>query len=551
AGCQVLPYGVIGAVLVARRPDLPFGWLLSAAAAALVLQFALAYPALWAIESGHPSEGALWALSLGGSLGFVPVALQGVVNVRFPSGRPTGRWGRVLERVIVWGIGLGLLGGLLGDWSVEIAYPDGDPGGVGRVVDGTPLSTVGNALAAAVPLVILLGVLAGVGVVVRCVRAEGLERKQLQWRAAGVVSSLALFPLAVTEKLPDALVDPEAFIFVVTLVVPVLRYDLWAIDTLIRRSAAYTLSSSGSVVENMLRATAEMLRLPYLAIRRGDRVLAACGSPTTPVETWPLVHEGERMGDLVAAPPRGLSAVDGRDRPVLATLAQLVAGSIRAEALTADLLDARHRLVAAREEERRRLRRDLHDGLGPVLTGLGLNLDAARSQLERDPDRVAAYLTNAKDASAQVIADLRGLVYGLRPPALDEFGLVGALRVQTDRLAGDAGLVVELVSADELPLPAAVEVAAFRTVVEAVTNVARHSQAAKVRVELVRGIDDLTVEIADDGGAADGPAASWIAGVGLTGMRERAEELGGTFRAGPTPEGGLVHVRFPLGRINP
>jgi signal transduction histidine kinase len=253
------------------------------------------------------------------------------------------------------------------------------------------------------------------------------------------------------------------------------------------------------------------------------------------------------MGDLVAAPPHGLTALDGRDRPVLATLAQLVAGSIRAEALTADLLDARHRLVAAREEERRRLRRDLHDGLGPVLTGLGLNLDAARSQLDRDPDRVAAYLTNAKDASAQVIADLRDLVYGLRPPALDELGLVGALRVQTDRLSRDAGILIELVSPDELSLPAAVEVAAFRTVVEAVTNVIRHSPAAKVRVELACGPHGLSIDVTDDGG----PAPTWTAGVGLTGMRERAEELGGRCIVGPTPDGGRVQVTFPLGRISP
>jgi signal transduction histidine kinase len=290
-----------------------------------------------------------------------------------------------------------------------------------------------------------------------------------------------------------------------------------------------------------------MLRLPYVAIRRGDRVLAAYGTARETVESWPLVHEGVPMGELVVAPPHGRTALDGRDRPVLATLAQLVAGSIRAEALTADLLDARHRLVAAREEERRRLRRDLHDGLGPVLTGLGLNLDAAGSQLARDPERAVSYLTNAKDASAQAIADLRGLVYGLRPPALDELGLVGALRVQTQKLARDAGIAVDLVSPDPPALPAAVEVAAYRTVVEAVTNAVRHSTATRVRVELTAHERELTVAVLDDGG----PGAGWTPGVGLAGMRERAEELGGTFAAGPTPEGGCVRVRLPLGRIEP
>lgn len=553
AACQVLPYGAVGAVLIARRPDLPFGWLLSGAALALVAMLAVAGPAVWAIESGHPSELAVWALSAG-SLAFVPVALQGMVNVRFPTGRPTGRLGRVLERVIGWGIGLALLGGVLGTGTIRAAYPDGRAGGAGRVIDGTPVSAVGDALAVAVPVVILLGVLAGLGVVVRCVRAEGLERKQLQWRAAGVVLSLALFPFAVLEVLPAEVADLEALVFVVTLVVPVLRYDLWAIDTLIRRSAAYTLSSSGTVVENLLRATAEMLRLPYLAIRRGERVLAACGTPAQPVESWPLVHNGEHLGDLLAAPPRGRASLDGRDRPVIATLAQLVAGSVRAEALTADLREARHRLVAAREEERRRLRRDLHDGLGPLLTGLGLNLDAAQSQLTRDPDRAAGYLANAKDASAQVIADLRELVYGLRPPALDEFGLVAALRVQTDRIARDAGMAVDLISPDELALPAAVEVATFRTIVEAVTNAVRHSTAEKVRVDIARSPEELTVTIFDDGGETGagnggGPGRAWPPGVGLTGMRERAEELGGTFAAGPAAEGGCVRVTFPLGRI--
>ena len=172
---------------------------------------------------------------------------------------------------------------------------------------------------------------------------------------------------------------------------------------------------------------------------------------------------------------------------MLATLAQLVAGSVRAEALTADLLDARHQLVTAREEERRRLRRDLHDGLGPLLTGLGLNLDAAQSNLTRDADRAATYVGNAKDASTQVIAGLRELVYGLRPPALDDLGFEGAVRLQAERIARDAGVVLDLRVPGRLALPAAVEVAAFRTVVEAVTNVVRHGAAQRIVVEVEPG----------------------------------------------------------------
>ena len=372
----------------------------------------------------------------------MPSAVEGLVNVRFPSGSPTGRWGRVLERALVVGILLGVLSGVLGDSVVRAIYPEGPPGGIGRFSDGTPLVAVGNLSTAAVPVVILLGVLAGIGVVVRFLRSDGVERLQLRWRAVGVVGALLLFPFAVTETLPDAVLDVAPLLFVATLVVPVLRYDLWAIDSIIRRSAVHTFASPATVVENLVRATAEMLRLPYVAVRRGDRVLAAYGAPTDHVETWPLVQDGEAVGDLDAAPRHGFDSITDEDRQILTTLAQMVGESVRAEALTADLLDARHRLVTAREEERRRLRRDLHDGLGPLLTGLGLNLDAATGQLGRSEAKTATYLGNAKAASAQVITGLRELVDGLRPPALDELGLAGSLKLHLEPLASGADLTL-------------------------------------------------------------------------------------------------------------
>jgi signal transduction histidine kinase len=544
--CQVLPYGAVGAVLVARRPDLPFGWLLSLGAMALVAVLAIAGPAIVALEHGHGGQWAVWGLTAG-SLLFVPAALEGLVNVRFPSGAPTGRWGRWLERAIVAGIVLALLGGVLGDSTVRSVYPDGPPGGASRFVDGSPLVGVANATQLAIPTVILLGILAGIGVVVRFLRSDGVERLQLRWRAVGVLGSLALFPLVVTEALPgvadDVVSDLAPLWFVATLVVPVLRYDLWAIDSIVRRSAAATFAPPATVVQSMVHATAEMLRLPHVAVRHGDRVLASHGEAGGTVEAWPLLLDGESVGALVATPRHGFDAIADADRQVLATLAQLVGGVVRAEALTADLLDARQRLVTAREEERRRLRRDLHDGLGPLLTGLGLNLDAATAQLGRSEADLAAYLGNAKAASAQVITDLRGLVDGLRPAALDELGLAGALKLHLDGLAADAGLALDLRIPNDLALPAAVEVAAFRTVVEAVTNTARHSGAGRVRVELGGPADALAVTVSDDGP----DRSAWAPGVGLTGMRERAEELGGTFTAGPTSGGGRIRATYPLG----
>lgn len=546
SACQVLPYGLMGAVLMARRPDLPFGWLLALAAMSLVLMLVVVGPSYWALDEGRGGELAFWGLTFG-SLAFVPAALEGLINVRFPSGRPSGRWGRWLDRVLVWGIAVVLVGGLLGDSAIRSIQPDGGDAAPNRVIDGTPIVDLGNALGFATPLVILLGVLAGIGVVIRCLRASGLERKQLQWRAVGVVGALALFPFAVSETLPDWASGLAPLLFVVTLAVPVLRYDLWAIDSLIRRSAGYALSSQGSVVENLVRSAAEMLKLPYVAVLRNDVVLASYGEPTDLAQTWQLIHQGEQVAVIGAAAPHGLATIGDRDGQVLATLAQLIAGSVHAEALNADLLTTRHQLVAAREEERRRLRRDLHDGLGPLLTGLGLNLDAARSSIARDADRAGTYLDRAKDASSQVINDLRDLVYGLRPPALDDLGFIGAVRLHTERIADEGGLALELRLPDEVVLPAAVEVAAFRTVVEAVTNVVRHSVASSVAVAITPSDRDVVVVVTDDGGST----AGWRPGVGLTGMRERAEELAGTCTAGPTSSGGRVEVVFPLRTMTP
>jgi signal transduction histidine kinase len=436
-----------------------------------------------------------------------------------------------------------LLGGVVGDSVVRAVYPAGPPGGATRIVDDTPLLAAGNLATAVVPLVILLGVVAGIGVVLRFLRATGVERLQLRWRAVGVLGALILFPFAVTETVPDAVSDMEPLLFVATLAVPVLRYDLWAIDSIVRRSAVHAFGSPATVLENLLRATAEMLRLPYVAVRRGDRVLASYGVPTGRVETWPLRQDGEPLGDMEVAPRHGLESVTEEDRRIIATLAQMVSGTVRAEALTHDLVDARHRMVTAHEEERRRLRRDLHDGLGPLLTGLGLNLDAAITRLGRTDEQTATYLRNARSASTEVITSLRELVEGLRPPALDELGLDGALKLQLERLAHDAGLALDLRIPEQMRLSAAVEVATFRTAVEAVTNVARHSRAQRVDVEIVRNGLDLAVTVTDDGPSR----ATWTAGTGLTGMRERAEELGGSLTAGPTAEGGLVRATYPLG----
>jgi two-component system NarL family sensor kinase len=616
----VVPYAVVGAFLVVRRPDLPFGWLLSGCAAIVAVGIAIASQSYAALSDG--SHGALLQFGyLLVTVQWLPVAVQGLVNVRFPSGQVTSRFGRLLNRLLVAGIALGVTGGLLGDWSIELDRVDGTSGTIHNpLTGGTVVGDVALALTAAVPLVILVGIIAGLSVVHRAWKATGIERDQLKWRAYGVVISLALFPVAVSEALPLVLNLADGVLFTTTLVIPILRYRLWAIDTIIRRSVAYLLvtvliagvfsalaagvaalegervglvaaaviaalgfgpalrrsqhlvdemfyghrtdpyralsdlsqrldavASPGAVLNTVVSAVAESLRLPYVAIERpGDgSVLAQHGDRQLTDEElgrWPLVSQGTPVGTLVAAPRRGESELDARDRAVLADLARQAGAAVHAEALTADLVASRQRLVEAREEERRRLRRDLHDGLGPLLTSVGLNLDAVRAQLTAGSGDPLELVARAKEASSQAIADLRTVVYSLRPPALDDLGVVGAITAQVRRMAESSTVDID-VENDGLPtLPAAVEVALFRIAVEGVTNVVRHAEARSCRV-LLGGVDgNAVVEVVDDG-ASDRP---WTPGVGTVAMRERVTELGGTLEIGPTGEGGRLRASFPL-----
>ncbi len=234
------------------------------------------------------------------------------------------------------------------------------------------------------------------------------------------------------------------------------------------------------------------------------------------------------------------------DHRLLADLAHQAGIAAHAVQLTADLQRARERLVTTREEERRRLRRDLHDGLGPTLASMTLKLDAARNLLTQQPADVDLLLVEVKTQLQATIADIRRLVYDLRPPALDELGLVSALQEQAMQYRQLNGVQVVIEAPPQLPtLPAAVEVAAYRIVLEALTNVARHAQARTccVRIALT---EVLTIEVIDDG---QGLPSQPQVGVGLASMRERAAELGGTCVITTGATGGThVLVRLPLAK---
>ena len=303
------------------------------------------------------------------------------------------------------------------------------------------------------------------------------------------------------------------------------------------------------VLSTIVDSVAVALRLGYAAIeleRQGAYEVAATRGRPGPAErtTIPLTYQGEKIvGSLVVEPPPGAELTPS-DRRLLDDLARQAGVAVHAVRLTADLQRSRERLVSAREEERRRLRRDLHDGLGPALASIVLKLDATRSMPAENRNRVDMLLTELRSETQEAIADIRRLVYELRPPALDELGLIGALSEQAARLSQAGGPRIAVDGPDDLvSLPAAVEVAAYRIAAEALTNAARHASARACSVSLSCN-GALELAIADDGGGIPGNRR---AGVGLASMQERAEELGGTCTITPRPGGGtLVRALIPL-----
>jgi signal transduction histidine kinase len=308
------------------------------------------------------------------------------------------------------------------------------------------------------------------------------------------------------------------------------------------------------VLPTLVETIAQALKLPYAAILlkegEGFRTTAAYGSPRGEPEALPLVYQREEIGRLVIAPRAPGEAFSDADRNLLEDLARQAEVAVHAVRLTSDLQHSRERLVATREEERRRLRRDLHDGLGAQLAGLNVQAGALLRLIPRDTDAAEEVVVELREELRSAITDIRRLAYNLRPPALDDLGLLEALRRLAERYGSeDEQLSVSVQAPRELPdLPAAVEVAVYRITQEALTNVARHAQAHScvVRLALKEEVnEEVGLEIVDNG---VGIPAERSAGVGLSSMRERASELGGSCVVEAAPEGGtrvLVHLPLP------
>ncbi len=344
------------------------------------------------------------------------------------------------------------------------------------------------------------------------------------------------------------------------------RDDPYSVLSRLSQQLKTTLAPT-AVLPSIAEAIAQALKLPYVAIalQQTDKLVIAAEykgketrrqedketngvhqprsqSPYLPV-SLSLVYQGESVGQLLVAPRAPGEAFTPAERQLLEDIALQAGVAAHAVRLTADLQRSRERLVTAREEERRRLRRDLHDGLGPQLASLTLTLAAARELLRHDIDAADMLLQELSAHTQAAITDIRRVVYDLRPPALDDLGLVLALREQAANYTR-AGLQITIDAPDHLPpLPAAIEVAAYRITQEALTNVVRHAQArtCAVCMTLNRALD---VEVRDDG---VGLPPGGRAGVGLTSMRERTAELGGTCVIESAPgRGTCIRVQLPL-----
>lgn len=254
---------------------------------------------------------------------------------------------------------------------------------------------------------------------------------------------------------------------------------------------------------------------------------------------FPLLHQSEVVGQLVVVPLEA-SPPSSRDLELLATIARRAGPAAQVVRQAHDLKRARERLVLAREEERRRLRRNLHDTIGPTLAAISLKTSALRNLIERDPNAAQEQLLELRDQIHSVITDIRRVAYDLRPPALDELGIVPAIRERA-RQFSTGGLQIVVDAPDQMPaLPAAVEVAAYRIVMEAVMNVSRHAHARLCSVHLSVN-DQVRIEVADDG---VGLPADHRAGVGMASMRERAAELGGSWTIESVAGGGTRVLAF-------
>lgn len=304
-------------------------------------------------------------------------------------------------------------------------------------------------------------------------------------------------------------------------------------------------------LEDIASDIASALRTRYVAIRTDDTTAIFGERHGSGVHdlVLPIRDDEETIGALAV----GLRAIGERfsrsERRLLADLASQIGNRVHERRLVGELHDSRERIATAREEERRSLRRTLHDEVGPTMAAIALRAETVRRLLgrrEAAAHEADAVLTEISEDASEAARSLRELAYRLRPPGLDEHGLVDALRCYAATVPGVDVRVTSQGADGDPALSPAVQAAAYRIIVAALANVGIHARARVCRVTLTREQHTLKLLVEDDGvGLAPGASR----GVGLSGMAERAAELGGTMTLESSREGGLcVRVLLPTER---
>jgi signal transduction histidine kinase len=360
--------------------------------------------------------------------------------------------------------------------------------------------------------------------------ALGASAAAQAWGAAAVVAALTIPLVDVCGRAADRFVFGRR------------PSPLRALEDLGRRLAET--ADPRVVPETIVRAVTDSVAVGGARLLVGDTVQAEIGAALLE-ELFPITYRAERLATLAVSPRPGDTALTASDRAVIARLCAQVSPALHGARLVNQLVETRARVVIAREDERRRLRRDLHDDLAPTLAGLGLTAAVvetfSRAGDRRAADAAADLAGRLQDASRQV----RDIAYNLRPPVLDDRGLVAAIE---DTIASAAGSPqVRIVApSGRLELPAAVEACALRIIQEAVINVRRHAAASCCEVRIVVEPDALSIEVVDDGIGFAEPRRS---GIGIRSMMERASEIGGIVSV--SSEAGLgtrISVHLPVGR---
>lgn len=322
--------------------------------------------------------------------------------------------------------------------------------------------------------------------------------------------------------------------------------------------------SPESMLEALASTIKESLRLPYAGIAIGvgghDTLVASIGTPLHEMLSLPIIHRGEKLGTLYLSrrsPEEAFSSDDNKFLDVLlhqaGPIVENVNMTLGMKLLAKDLQESREKLVLAREEERRQIRKNLHDDLAPRLAALALNAATAEKYVIKNPEIAIEMLADLRKIIRSTVDEIRTLVHDLRPPSLDELGLISAIQERISEINKPARLLadeqgttpihIRLHEPPVLPeLPAAVEVAAYRIVTESLANVIKHSQATECSVKLYMSPSkQLIIEVTDNGTGLQSAYRQWLpgkGGIGLQSLRERAAELGGQCSIEQAEQGG-------------